>query len=194
MGVPMDVRAQFAELTTPHLAAAYNLAFWITRSRADAEDVVQDAYLRAWRGFGGFRGGPMLPWLLAIVRNAAYRWMSTHRHAGNVVSLDTLFLGDDGMPGRAMQIAADTPTAEAAMIAASENAHVMRALASLPPARNPGTAGDRGHVLPRYCADHGQPGRHRDVAPVARAPGATPGADRRGREGFATCNVNRPRC
>ena len=133
MGVPMDVRAQFAELTTPHLAAAYNLAFWITRSRADAEDVVQDAYLRAWRGFGGFRGGPMLPWLLAIVRNAAYRWMSTHRHAGNVVSLDTLFLGDDGTPDPAMQIAADAPTAEAAMIAASENAHVMRALASLPP-------------------------------------------------------------
>ena len=53
----------------PHLDAAYNLARWLCRSPADAEDIVQDAMLRAFRAFDGFRGGDAKPWLLAIVRN-----------------------------------------------------------------------------------------------------------------------------
>lgn len=53
----------------PHLDAAYNFARWLTRSPADADDIVQEAMLRAWRGFDGFRGTEVKPWLLAIVRN-----------------------------------------------------------------------------------------------------------------------------
>lgn len=56
----------------PHLAAAYNLARWLTRNEHDAEDLVQDAYLRASRAFDGYRGGDARAWLLRIVRNACY--------------------------------------------------------------------------------------------------------------------------
>lgn len=62
----------------PHLDAAYNLARWLSRSPSDAEDIVQDAMLRAFRAFDGFRGGDIKPWLLAIVRNC-WRTASAER-------------------------------------------------------------------------------------------------------------------
>lgn len=66
----MDTRRQrFEAQALPHLDAAYNLARWLARSPADAEDIVQEAMLRAYRAFDGFRGGDARPWLLAIVRN-----------------------------------------------------------------------------------------------------------------------------
>jgi len=63
----------------PHLAAAYNLARWLTRNGPDTEDLVQDAYLRALRGFEGFRGGDGRAWLLRIVRNTCYTWLQENR-------------------------------------------------------------------------------------------------------------------
>src|ERR1700733_10412730 len=62
-------RRRFEAQALPHLDAAYNLARWLTRSAPDAEDIVQDAMLRAFRAFEGFRGDNFRPWLLAIVRN-----------------------------------------------------------------------------------------------------------------------------
>jgi RNA polymerase sigma-70 factor (ECF subfamily) len=64
-----DHRQRFEALALPHLDAAYNLARWLSRSPADADDIVQDAMLRAFRGFDGFRGDNVRPWLLTIVRN-----------------------------------------------------------------------------------------------------------------------------
>jgi RNA polymerase sigma-70 factor (ECF subfamily) len=64
-----DRRQRFEALALPHLDAAYNLARWLSRSPADADDIVQDAMLRAFRGFDGFRGGDVRAWLLTIVRN-----------------------------------------------------------------------------------------------------------------------------
>ena len=64
----------------PHLDAAYNLARWITRNDHDAQDVVQEAVLRAYRFFGGLRGEPK-PWLLAIVRNSCFSWLQVNRPA-----------------------------------------------------------------------------------------------------------------
>jgi RNA polymerase sigma-70 factor (ECF subfamily) len=64
-----DRRRRFEAQALPHLDAAYNLARWLARSPVDAEDIVQDAMLRAFRAFDGFRGGDVKPWLLAIVRN-----------------------------------------------------------------------------------------------------------------------------
>jgi RNA polymerase sigma-70 factor, ECF subfamily len=61
----------FEKTMLPHLDAAYNLARWITRNEDDAQDVVQEAYLRALRFFDGFRGGDGRAWLLAVVRNTA---------------------------------------------------------------------------------------------------------------------------
>jgi len=69
----------FEELILPHLDAAYNLARWLTRNTQDAEDVVQEAYLRAFRFFGGFRGGNARTWLLKIVRNTCYTWLHQNR-------------------------------------------------------------------------------------------------------------------
>ena len=64
-----DRRASFEALALPHLDSAYSLARWLSRSPADAEDIVQEAMLRAFRAFDGARVDTIKPWLLAIVRN-----------------------------------------------------------------------------------------------------------------------------
>jgi len=65
----------FSEAVLPHLDAAYNLARWLTRNDQDAEDVVQEASLRAFKYWKGFSGGNCRSWLLAIVRNTYYSWL-----------------------------------------------------------------------------------------------------------------------
>jgi len=77
---PQD-RLRFERLVVPHLDAAFNLARWLLRSREDAEDVVQEAMLRAFRFFRGFHGGDARAWLLQIVRNSCYSWLEKHRAA-----------------------------------------------------------------------------------------------------------------
>jgi RNA polymerase sigma-70 factor (ECF subfamily) len=74
-----DGSGRFAALVLPHLDAAFNLARWLVRDPHDAQDVVQDALVRALRHFDGFRGGDPRPWLLAIVRNAAFAWLGARR-------------------------------------------------------------------------------------------------------------------
>jgi len=73
-------RDRFQQRVLPHLDAAYNLARWLTRNDHDAEDVAQEAMLRAFRFFDGLRGEPR-PWLLAIVRNTCFDWLRAHRPA-----------------------------------------------------------------------------------------------------------------
>jgi RNA polymerase sigma factor (sigma-70 family) len=65
----------FEEAVMPHLDAAYNLARWLMRNEYDAQDMVQEAYLRALRFFGGFHGTDARAWLLTIVRNTCYTWL-----------------------------------------------------------------------------------------------------------------------
>ena len=69
----------FEETFLPHLDAAYNLARWLTRNASDAQDVVQEAYLRAFRFSRGFHTGDGRAWLLKIVRNTSYTWMKKNR-------------------------------------------------------------------------------------------------------------------
>jgi len=83
----MTLHARFEKSVLPHLDAAYNLARWLTRNDQDAQDVVQEAYLRAFRYFEGLRGGDARAWLLAIVRNAGYTWLQKNRPA-EVLALD----------------------------------------------------------------------------------------------------------
>ena len=73
------MRNQFEQTVLPHLDAAYNLARWLTGQDQDAEDVVQEAYLRAFKFFDGFRGGDSRAWMLTIVRHTAYSWLRQNR-------------------------------------------------------------------------------------------------------------------
>ena len=83
--------ARFDAVVLPHLDAAYTLARYLTRNAHDAEDVVQDACLRALKYFDGFRGEPgtsARAWLLTIVRNTAHSWYKQHRTDGLAVEFD----------------------------------------------------------------------------------------------------------
>jgi RNA polymerase sigma-70 factor, ECF subfamily len=77
---------EFERVVLPHLDAAYNLARWLVRDPALAEDVVQDSTLRALRYFASFRGGDGRAWILRIVRNTAYEYLKK-RNARTEVSL-----------------------------------------------------------------------------------------------------------
>jgi len=74
-----DKIGSFEQTVMPHLDAAYNLARWLTRNDHDAEDVVQEAYLRGFRSFAGFHGTDGRGWLLTIVRNTCYTWLRRNR-------------------------------------------------------------------------------------------------------------------
>src|SRR3984893_10053532 len=80
-------RHRFEAVALPHLEAAYALARWLTRSDADAADVVQEAYLRAFRYFDSVRDGDARSWLLQIVRRTCYSWLERNRPT-DVVSLE----------------------------------------------------------------------------------------------------------
>jgi RNA polymerase sigma-70 factor (ECF subfamily) len=75
----LEDRARFEQLVLPHVDAAFNLARWLLRGRIDAEDVAQEALLRACRFFRGFHGGDARAWLLQIVRNTCYTWLEKNR-------------------------------------------------------------------------------------------------------------------
>src|SRR5258705_5916068 len=86
--------ARFQRSVLPHLDAAYNLARWLTRNDQDAEDVVQEAFVRALRFFDALRDSNARPWLLAIVRNTGYTWLEKNRPA-EIVPVDDV----DALPG-----------------------------------------------------------------------------------------------
>jgi RNA polymerase sigma-70 factor (ECF subfamily) len=86
-------RTRFEQTALPHLDDAYNLARWLTHDDHDAEDVVQEAYLRAFKFFDGFHGGDGRAWLLAIVRNTCFTWLKRNRTAEPVASFDETLHG-----------------------------------------------------------------------------------------------------
>jgi len=114
-------RERFERLVMPHLDAAFNFARWLLRNREDAEDVVQDAMVRAFRFFGGFQGGDARAWLLQIVRNVCYTWLEKNR----AVDLTTEF--DEGIH------VGESQSPESAAVASNERERLMRALETLPP-------------------------------------------------------------
>ena len=75
---------RFEAIILPHLDVAYNLARWLTGNETDARDMAQEASLRAFKFFGGFRGGDPRAWLLTIVRNTVYTWLRRQRTAEHV--------------------------------------------------------------------------------------------------------------
>jgi len=79
---------RFEQAVLPHLDAAYNLARWLTHNEQDAEDIVQEAYLRAFKFFHSFHGTDARPWLLTIVRNTYYTWIQQKRAHEPIAYLD----------------------------------------------------------------------------------------------------------
>jgi len=114
-------RSRFEQLVVPHLDGAVNLARWLLRNRTDAEDVAQEAMLRAYRFFDQFRGGDARAWLLQIVRNSCYTWLEKNR----AMELMTEF--DEELHVR--------PSANPETLAtqADERGRLMRALESISP-------------------------------------------------------------
>jgi RNA polymerase sigma factor (sigma-70 family) len=124
-----DDHASFRNVVLPHLDAAYNFAYWLTGNRTDAEDVVQNASLRAFRAIRGYAGGSARAWVLKIVRNSAYNWLRENRPAivFTVEDLEAVEAehAEPGDPG------AKTP--EAALIAKADAEQIRAAIAALPP-------------------------------------------------------------
>jgi RNA polymerase sigma-70 factor, ECF subfamily len=83
-----EQQARFEELVLPHLDAAYRLARLLVKRDEDAQDIVQDAYIKALKAFEGFRGGNARAWILMIVRNTAYTWLKKHHADHNVIPFD----------------------------------------------------------------------------------------------------------
>jgi RNA polymerase sigma-70 factor (ECF subfamily) len=114
-------QVRFEILVLPHLDAAFNLARWLLRSGADAEDVAQEAMLRAYRFFHGFHGGDVRAWLLQIVRNTCYTWLEKSRHAKDMTEFNEDLHG----------LLSSTP--EMLAIASDNRERLTRALESLSP-------------------------------------------------------------
>jgi RNA polymerase sigma-70 factor (ECF subfamily) len=113
----------FEQVVLPHIDAAYNLARWLTRNERDAEDVVQESYLRAFRFFTGFRGGDARAWLMRIVRNTCYTWLHANRPLQEAAEFDETFFSPDSR----------SPNPEEAALRNDRGALVRKALETLPP-------------------------------------------------------------
>src|ERR1700730_3440125 len=124
-------KARFASVVLTHLADAYALARWLTGDRADAEDVVQEACLRAFRGIGGFAGVNARAWMLTIVRHAAYTWLGKTR-AASLLMVDDLEAVERKQPGSGASLEAAPETPEAALIAKTDAARLAAAISELP--------------------------------------------------------------
>jgi RNA polymerase sigma-70 factor (ECF subfamily) len=119
----LDERGRFERVTLPHLDAAYNLARWLTRDEHAAEDVVQEAYLRAAKFFASFRGGDGRTWLLAVVRRASFDWLAKSRAWAAAASFDEDLHGRDD----------DSLNPEHLAVRAADRQLVRRAVEELPP-------------------------------------------------------------
>ena len=124
----LDDNARFRNIVMPHINEAYRLAHWLTGNRTDAEDVVQDASLRAFRAIRDFAGGSARAWLLSIVRNTAYSWLRKNRPT-TVVAVEDLEAVElkQVNPGDS---SGETP--EAALIAKADAELLQGAIAALP--------------------------------------------------------------
>ena len=113
---------RFEQQISPHLKSAYNLARWLTGSHEDAQDVVQEAFLRAFSAFENLRSDDGKPWLLAIVRNACLTWMKRNRTTSAMVGLD----------GQVENRSEPSPGPEEILLISLNREEVRRALEQLP--------------------------------------------------------------
>ena len=157
--------ASFEEAMLPHLDAAHNLARWLLRNEQDAQDVVQEAYLRAFKSFAGFRGSNGRAWLLTIVRNTSYTLLKKNR----AVDLTTTFEEDIHAPSQ-------ESASPATILEHAEDAELMRnAMEKLPAEFRCSSAANPG--LPRSTSVVSSPRR---TSSMARSSARSGSSDRRG--------------
>ena len=119
---------RFEEIFTAHLDAAYDLAHWLTRDQRNAEDVVQEACMRAFRFIDSFHGGNGRAWLLAIVRNTYYSWLDKNRTDALNVPFD-----EDGGGVNGSELEADAGNGIEALLHQQDSRRLInQALADLP--------------------------------------------------------------
>jgi RNA polymerase sigma-70 factor (ECF subfamily) len=114
--------ATFEQVVVPHMDAAYNLARWLVRNTHDAEDIVQEAYLRAFKFFGGYQGGDARAWVLKIVRNTSYSYFEKNRAADLAEEFDE----------KVHTVTSEQPGAEEALLQSADSRMLREALDALP--------------------------------------------------------------
>jgi RNA polymerase sigma-70 factor (ECF subfamily) len=114
----------------PHLDAAYNFARFLSRNPDAAQDIVQEAFLRAYRSFDGYQGGDARAWIFAIVRNCYHNWLMDHRRKARV-EIDA-HRCDDSQEFSIDDVASDEDTPEAALLRTGESNAVRVVLNKLP--------------------------------------------------------------
>jgi RNA polymerase sigma factor (sigma-70 family) len=124
----LDDNARFRAVVMPHIDEAYRLAQWLAGNRTDAEDIVQEASLRAFRAIRDFKGGSARAWVLSIVRNTAYTWLRKNRTATVVMveNLEDVELAQ----AKSGELADETPETE--LIARADAEQLRKAIAELP--------------------------------------------------------------
>ncbi|QOT75757.1 sigma-70 family RNA polymerase sigma factor [Cupriavidus basilensis] len=121
-----DTAQRFETLLLPHMNSAFNVARWLTHNDQDAQDVVQEAYLRAFRFFGGFHGEDARAWLLSIVRNTFYTWHQQNRgHAAQTMMFE------EDMHSLETSVADHDDSPEAMLIRSQSQKQVHKALLGL---------------------------------------------------------------
>lgn len=120
--MPNEQLSRFDQVVLPHLASAYNLARWLTRNGHDAEDVVQEAVLRAFKFFGSFHGGDGRTWILRIVRNTCYTWLEKNRRGRPADAFDETRHSPDTAPA----------SPDASILASEDRELLAQALGHLP--------------------------------------------------------------
>jgi RNA polymerase sigma-70 factor (ECF subfamily) len=122
-----DRRRRFEAQALPHLDAAYNLARWLARPPLDADDIVQDAMLRAFRAFDSMRGEDVKPWLMAIVRNC---FLTAVKRTRGITTIPIPSDGEIGAVNRAF--VADQPDPQETTIRTEQSRWLSSVIASLP--------------------------------------------------------------
>ena len=145
---------RFEDIVMPHLDAAYNLARWLTRDDQDAQDVVQEAYMRALKYFDRMKGSEGRPWVLGIVRNTCYTWLEKNRPA-EVVAMEDV-------ESAVAEVVSSSPTPEVILLQSANRKLVNQALEELP-------VGYREVIVMREIEDMS----YKEIAAVAGIPMGT---------------------